>query len=50
MMNSDIAARAVFCARKNTMNLFRESVDVDALDAAPDVAVPEVGTRGDADR
>ena len=49
VMDSDIAARAVFCAKKNTMNLFRDRVDVDAFDAAPDVAIPEVGICVDGD-
>ena len=49
IMDSDIAARAIFCAKKNTMNLFRERVDVDALDAAGDVAIPEVGEEAESD-
>lgn len=45
IMDSDIAARAIFCARKNTMNLFREHVDAASLDGAGDVTIPEVGLR-----
>ena len=45
IMDSDIAARAIFCARKYTMNLFREHVDAASLDGAGDVTIPEVGLR-----
>lgn len=42
MMNSDIAKRAIFCAKQNTMNLYRTTKLPNEDEVGEKVIIPDV--------